>query len=197
MRLHYLIGAVLACAASAVLPAADQSAGSASGTAAGQLDQADHDFVTKAAIGGLFEVESAKLAQSKQIAPEHQKLVQMILTDHTAANAELTGYAQARGLSLPTALDEAHRAKLEALRKLDGRDFEKAFQQAQIEAHTMAIAVFTTASTDSKDADLRAWAGKTLPTLVMHQKHLQEASAGQGAAHGMQGSDKTHNGHSY
>ena len=196
MPLRHLIVATLALAAGAVLPAADQSAGSAGGTAASQsaLSQEDHDFVTKAAVGGLFGVESAKLAQTKKLAPEPQQLAQTILTDHTAANAELQAFAQAKGIDLPTSLDETQLAKLEELRTLDGSAFEEAFHKTQISAHQMAITDFTKAAKDSQDTDLRAWAGKTLPTLMMHQKHLE---SGHGTAHGMEGSSGTHSGYSF
>jgi len=183
---HSLLVAALACTVGATLPAADQGSGSASGTAAqSTLSQDDQRFLRKAALNGLFEVESAKLAQSKQLPASHQQLATMILTDHTAANQELMAYAETKGIELPTSLDEKHREKLDELAKLDGEAFAKRFQKLQVEAHQDAIKDFRGAAKDSQDADLRAWAMKTLPVLEQHRMHLEGATTTQGASHGM------------
>lgn len=192
MLLRYVIGAALACALGTSLPAADQSAGSASGATAGQstLGTADLAFVVKAAQSGLFEVESATLAQSKQLGPEHQRIVQMILTDHSAANEELKSLAQSKGVTLATTLDETYRDKLDGLRKLEGEEFAKQFEKVQIQAHKDSIEDFRQATTEVKDPELRAWAVKTLPVLEQHQMHLKgtKAKDDHGSSHGMEGS---------
>ncbi|WP_245497858.1 DUF4142 domain-containing protein, partial [Mesorhizobium sp. M7A.F.Ca.CA.001.08.2.1] len=44
------------------------------------------DFVTKAAIGGMFEVQSSKVAQSKLQDPKLKDFAQTMISDHGAAN---------------------------------------------------------------------------------------------------------------
>ena len=205
--IHILIATMLALTVSAT--AADHSAGSAGGTMPGTartangstLSQADQEFIAMAAMSGRFEVDSARLAQSKQLSSHEQELVEMILTDHSAVNAELAGLATAKGFTLPSTLDPAHEARLAAMRELEGRDFATAFHAAQVEAHQDAIAIFTRAARDSEDVDLRAWAEKTLPTLQRHQQHLsatQGSSSGmQGESSGTPGSDRTHPGYAF
>jgi putative membrane protein len=43
--------------------------------------------------------------------------------------------------------------------------------------HNKDVAAFQHAAKTAKDADLKAWAGKTLPTLEEHQKMAKEISA--------------------
>jgi putative membrane protein len=42
-----------------------------------------------------------------------------------------------------------------------------------VKDHNKTIADFQKASNDAKDADLKGWAGKTLPTLQMHLDSAQ------------------------
>ena len=62
---------------------------SGSVAAGSQLPPADSQFVTKAAEGGQFEVEIAKLAADKATDPHVKEFAQMLVDDHTAANENL------------------------------------------------------------------------------------------------------------
>jgi putative membrane protein len=190
MLLRHVIGAVLACAAGAALHAADSS-GSAGGTATTQssLAQEDLAFIQKATASGMFEVESARLALTRQLSEDQRRVAQKILDDHSRANTELRTLASEKGITLASGLDERYGAKIAALRQLQGDDFQKSFHEAQIEAHKDAIRDFRTAATDAKDPELRAWAIKTLPTLEQHQMHLKAHDDQHGAQSGMEAGD--------
>lgn len=65
------------------------------------------------------------------------------------------------------------------LQALQGAEFDRAFVRQMITDHNDAIALFTRASRDIEDSELKAFASDTLPTL---QSHLSEAErlAGRG-----------------
>ena len=52
--------------------------------------------------------------------------------------------------------------------KKDGAAFDAAFKTKMVADHEKVIKLFTTESTSGKDADLKAFATKTLPTLKHH-----------------------------
>jgi len=77
-----------------------------------------------------------------------------------------------KGLSVPTNLDQAHRAMLNRLQQLNGCAFEKQFTQDQIAAHQQAISLFKDYAQNGSDQELKTWAHKTIPEL---EQHLQLA----------------------
>jgi len=133
-------------------------------------------FVKKAAQGGLTEVEVAKIASSKTQDPQIRSFAQRMVKDHSMANQELTTLAKSKGLQVPASLDAEHKAIVQKLSSKSGADFDAAYSKQMMEDHDKTIALFEGA-TQSSDADLAAFAKKTLPTLKEHQ-HLADALPG-------------------
>jgi len=70
--------------------------------------------------------------------------------------------------TLPTALDAEHQAKLDQLKAKTGKEFDQAYDKMQLQAHEDAVALFEAYSKNGENADLKAWAAKTLPHLKEH-----------------------------
>jgi len=80
-------------------------------------------------------------------------------------------------VTLPTELDAKHKAEKDRLAKLSGESFDKAYMHLMVADHTHDVAAFKRESTAAKDPDLKAWAGKTLPTLEDHMKMAKDTNA--------------------
>ena len=132
------------------------------------------DFVKEAAISDMFEIQSSQLAQDKGNAPEKSFASQMI-TDHTKTSTELKGLVSSGKVKaeLPTALDSSHQSKLDKLRGESGKDFSSDFNSDQVSAHKDAVSLFQRYAKGGDNADLKDWAGKTLPALQHHLKMAQ------------------------
>jgi len=143
----------------------------------GTLAPADHNFVNEAAIGGLAEVELGNLAKEKASNPDVKSFGDRMATDHGKANDELKNWAQQKNVTLPTELDAKHKAERDRLAKLSGDAFDKAYMRLMVADHSHDVAAFKRESTAAKDPDLKAWAGKTLPTLEDHQKLAKDTNA--------------------
>jgi putative membrane protein len=150
--------------------------GSTGGTASNLSDD-DKEFVVKAGIGGLAEVQMGNLALQKAQSADVKAFGQRMVTDHSQANSELSQLATAKGLALATELDGEHKAAFDHLSGLSGAAFDKAYMQHMVEDHEKDTAEFEKASTSAGDADLKAWAGKTLPTLQQHLQLAKDVSA--------------------
>ncbi len=131
------------------------------------------DFVKEAAISDLFEIQSSQLAQQKGNDQTKTFAGQMV-ADHQKTTDELKGMVDSGKVktALPTQMDKAHQKMLDKLKSLNGADFDKQYDSDQVSAHKQAVSLFDRYGKGGKDAALKDWAAKTLPTL---QHHLEMA----------------------
>lgn len=128
-------------------------------------------FVRTATQGGLLEVEAAKLALSKSSNEKIKTFAQRMVTDHGKANEELKIIATRNKVTLPSAFDAEHQAKLDALKSKSGIEFDATYGKDMHSDHQKAVALFRQAVASSEvAADYRAFAAKTLPVLEEHHK---------------------------
>jgi putative membrane protein len=189
--------AVLALSVAPLLAQAGGSAGAGaqSGTSTrgaasspSATNAADHAFVTEAARGGLAEVELGQLASEKASSDQVKQFGQRMVQDHTKANNELKSLAQSKNINLPADLDATSKATRDRLSKLSGPAFDRAYMQDMVTDHRKDVSDFRKESQSGKDAEVKAWAAKTLPTLEEHLKLAEDASH---AAVGTSGSSST------
>jgi putative membrane protein len=138
------------------------------------LSVSDRKFVMEAAMGGMAEVELGKLATKKGTSDAVKAFGQRMVDDHSAANADLTTFASAKGVSLPTALDAKHRAAMARLSRLSGAAFDRGYARDMLADHVKDVAAFKRQSKMGRDADLRAFAGAKLPTLEEHLRMARD-----------------------
>jgi putative membrane protein len=156
-------------------PALAQSVGEKTGVnSALGISPTTADFVKEVAISDMFELESNKLAQDKGNAPE-KKFASEMVADHTKTSTELKGLVSGGKVKaeLPNALDSSHQSKLDKLRGAGGKDFSSDFDSMQVSAHKDAVSLFERYSKRGDNADLKNWAGKTLPALKHHLRMAQ------------------------
>jgi putative membrane protein len=136
------------------------------GLAAAPVFAADEAFVMKVAKGGMAEVELGKLASEKG---------KRMVDDHSKANDELKTLATTKKVTLPSDLNPEDKALRDKLTKLSGRAFDQAYMKAMLSDHIKDVNEFKMEAKSGKDADVKAWAAKTLPTLEEHLKMAREA----------------------
>jgi putative membrane protein len=138
------------------------------------MTEDDKEFVSKAGMGGMAEVQMGNLELCKASNADVKAFGQRMVTDHSQANQELQQLAVTKGLALPTELAGEHKEAFDKLSGLTGSEFDKAYMKHMVEDHEKDVAEFDKASTSATDADVKGWAGKTLPTL---KSHLEQAKA--------------------
>ena len=137
-----------------------------------QVSKKDQEFFTKAAGGGMYEVEAGKLAQSKGQSEGVKSFGSMLVKDHGMANDELKALAAKKGAQLPPSVPADKQKKLDKLSK--AKDFDKDFvSEVGLDDHKVDIALFEKTSKDADDAEVKAFAAKTLPTLKAHREHAE------------------------
>jgi putative membrane protein len=147
---------------------------------AGKASSKDTKFVNEATTGGELEVALGKLAATKASSDDVKKFGQQMVDDHSKANDELRSLAKGKGIDLTEAKDKATKMESKAegkLAKKEGAAFDKAYMDLMVKDHEDDVKEFEKASKNADDADLKAWAGKTLPTLESHLKMAKDIKA--------------------
>lgn len=165
-------GAATSSIASA--PASTEAAASAAPEAPALSDE-QIAAITEAANSA--EIAQAKLAQSRSHDADVKRFAAMMIKHHGAAKAK-----QAK-LKLPTAesrdssaLEAEASSTLDALKKKDsGKAFDKAYIDAQVDAHQKVLDTITGKLLPSvKNAELKAYLDEIKPRV---EEHLKEAKA--------------------
>jgi putative membrane protein len=132
----------------------------------------DTTFAVKAAVGGMAEVALGKMAAAKGADQQVKDFGNMMVMDHSKANAELKGIAQSKNLLLPAGLDAEHQAKSDSLSKLSGKEFDRAYVNFMVEGHKKTLGLMQSEASNGKDAELKAFAAKTAPVVQTHLDHI-------------------------
>ncbi len=149
-------------------PAAEESAGPS-------MASKDQQFMTKAAHGGHLEVTAGNLAAAKATNGDVKKFGRQMVQDHGKAGEELKRIAQAKGVTLPEEPDAKQKDLLKKLEVAQGPDFDRLYiTEAGVKDHEADVVLFTDQATNGTDADVKAFAAKTLPMIKGHYQMAQD-----------------------
>ena len=137
-----------------------------------------NEFVTKVAISDMMEIQSSQLALGRQPDADTKPFAERMITDHQQTSKELKALVESGKVkaSLPTGLDAEHLKKLDDLKAKSGKEFDRAYDQMQLQAHEEAVALFSDYARNGDNPDLKAWAAKTLPHLREHLEMAKKLS---------------------
>lgn len=138
----------------------------------------DAEFATKAAVGGMAEVELGKLALTKTSNAKIKEFANMMVSDHGKANADLMAVAKTKNITLPAVVDDEHKQKMADLEKKTGADFDKAYVSTMVDGHKSTLKLMQDEAANGKDADLKAFAGKTAPVVQAHLTMIESIEKG-------------------
>jgi len=132
----------------------------------------DATFVKMAANDGMHEVELGKIAQVQAKNDDVKKFAETMVKDHTKANEELKTAAKAANIAVPDKIDDKHQKEIDRFKDYKGTNFDADYMKHMVTDHTEAVTLFTRASKEAKNKELKDFATKTLPTI---QAHLEQA----------------------
>jgi len=138
----------------------------------------DKHFMKSVAGGNMFEIQLSQLAQQKSQDEKVKQFAQKMVQDHTKAGEELKQLAQSKGVQLPQQLPEMKQEELQIFQTLSGAEFDQAYKSCMKVGHAKNVAAFEEKSKHAKDAELKAWTAKTLPTLQQHKQHVMAMTGG-------------------
>ncbi|MDM9644812.1 DUF4142 domain-containing protein [Rhizobium sp. S163] len=158
-----------------IVPAVGAKSPAPADTAAAPFNVDKASFVKVVASSNAFEIESSKIAEQKAKDGDVKEFARQMIADHTKAAEGLKKAAKIDGAEPP--LSPKHAAMIETLKGASDQDFQPLYIEMQNVAHMEAVSLFATYAKGGDDAAVKAFAGKTLPTLEMHKMHVQKLVA--------------------
>jgi putative membrane protein len=137
----------------------------------------DAKFVEVASAAGLAEVGLGQLGAEKGQSQEVKTFGQTMVTDHTKANDELKSIAASKSIPTSTEPMAADTKAAAVIGNKSGPEFDAAFKKRMVADHEKVVKLFSKESASGKDADLKAFATKTLPILQHHLEMAQQLPA--------------------
>lgn len=153
-----------------------------------QMSSTDKKFMMMAAMGGMAEIEMARLALQKSGNDSVKQYAQKMIDDHTMAGDELKQLASSKGVTLPMQPDAKHMAMMSKMQKLSGAQFDMMYvKEAGVKDHEKMAKLYMKESMSGKDMDAKAWAAKTLPAVQMHLQMARDMMMSMKGMSGMSG----------
>jgi putative membrane protein len=140
----------------------------------------DSSFYKDAAEAGIAEVDAGNLAGEKATDPKLKEFAAMMVKDHSAANMKLQTLAASKNVKLPTSASVGQTASQAKLKMLSGETFDKSYIKGQVKAHKETVALLKKEIASGEDADAKAFAKATLPTVQSHLEAIAAISAAAG-----------------
>jgi putative membrane protein len=138
-----------------------------------QGDITPQQFVDRAAVSDMFDIESSRLALQRAQLPATRSFAERMVLDHSAGSARLSQVVAGSALTVPMALDAEHEKKLARLVAASPTEFDAAYIQAQQTGHKAAVEMFTNYAALGSEPALKAFASDMLPILRSHQNEVQ------------------------
>ncbi len=126
------------------------------------------DFMTKAADGGMMEVQLGQMAQQKAINPRVKDFGLMMIRDHSKGNDDLKALAAQKNVVLPQTLSDDNQKHVDELSKQQGNDWDKAYLDMMISDHKGDIDEFTEAGEKVDDPAIKSYAKENVSVMQMH-----------------------------
>jgi len=140
-----------------------------------KVDSDEAEFMKKAAVGGMMEVDLGKLAQ-KSTNPKVKAFATQMVTDHTKANTELKALAMNKKILLPDTYPAEDKAHMDMMKKMTGAAFDKHYIDMMVTDHDKTVALFKGASS-SQTKEVSDFAKKTIPVITGHYEKAKAIQA--------------------
>ncbi len=138
----------------------------------GPSDTDTSSFMYKAALAGQMEVELGEIAVQMSKSQAVKDFGAMMIRDHNKVHAELESLAVVKKMTLPTVYPNRMSRRINDMKKLNGRAFEKQYMSMMVEDQSKFQHIFQDATKD-KDPAISDLAKRTLPVI---EKHHQQAT---------------------
>ena len=128
-------------------------------------------FADMAGTANMFEIAASKLALTHSQSPDIKDFAQKMIDDHGKAAKDLSQAADKQGVTLPDAMTDIDKARIQDLQS--ATNFDRLYVNDQIVAHETAVALFQGYADGGPDGALRDFARATLPTLKEHLHRIR------------------------
>lgn len=144
------------------------------------LAAADQAFVTMAAGSDAAETQMGQLAATKARGARVKKFATTMIDAHGKTTQQLMTIAQSKGVTPDATPPQMAQDQMVALNKASPAAFDRLYLRDQVMDHVAAVKVYQDEIANGQDADLKAFATSTLPTIQSHLKMARQISGMRG-----------------
>lgn len=160
---------------------AGASARAGSSGASSKVASGDQKMMRDIAYSNISEIAAGKLALQNSQSDDVKSYAQKMIDDHTKAQQELQTLADSKGVKLPTEPDAKHKALSKAMAGMKGEAFDKRYlKQGGLNDHENTHKLLARVQDKAKDADLKAYAAKTITVVDQHLTLAQDTAGKHG-----------------
>lgn len=134
----------------------------------------DAEFLVNASEVNLEGVLLGQLAQKNGKSTHVRALGKMMEDGHAKSQKNLVLLAKRKMVTIPSSPSDDSQDAYSELNNASGKDFDKAYADMMVEGHKEAIDMYSRASTDGDDTEIKNWATMELPELRKHLDHSIE-----------------------
>ena len=139
-----------------------------------KIDAKDAEIVQLFGSGNAGEIRLAELALKNSENPEVKEYAQMMITDHSKANDELSQVAKNHNIDFPPAPPAAAVEMSKTLLDLKGEEFDKKYMGEVVTGHTNDLAAYKKAKGEVKDHLLKEYVDGTETIVAEHLKKAKQ-----------------------
>lgn len=162
------LGTTLSAESTSSSATATERRATATTSADSNLARSDRNFLEKAAQSGLKEVSVSQGVLNRITNPQVKQFAEMMVSEHSRANAELMTLAASKGVTLP-----AKETKFADKWSKKTDEVDEDYMEEMVDDHDNAVKLYEKAA-KSEDAEIAAFARKTLPKLQQHFAQAKE-----------------------
>jgi putative membrane protein len=134
----------------------------------------DADFVVDQVASNYADVALARLATKRSDNSEIKKVAKMLEEQHQKTLKELQALASKKSISVPKEADDNGKKEIQEFADMkEVKNFNEDWCKEMVDTHEKTINEFERQLETTKDADLKAWIGQTLPSLRSHLDQLK------------------------
>ena len=140
----------------------------------GMATPADRTFVHKVGLGGMFEVDSSKLAADKASSQELKDFAANEVTEHTQVGDKLKKVAAEMNIEVPMQRDAKFQKMYDALEAKSGSDFDALYFKDMKTIHDTDGGLFAKEAKTTSNPDMKAFATETVGIVKRHIAALKQ-----------------------
>ncbi|WP_157703487.1 DUF4142 domain-containing protein, partial [Salmonella enterica] len=125
----------------------------------------------------LTEIQSSQLALRRSKNKDVRAYAQMMIQHHTQSSNQLKPIAQAKKFTLPKDVGAENKPLLTKLQQVNSRNFDQAYMQGQVQAHTKTQAEYQKYLQQGQDPQLKNFASQIAPVVAQHLQMAQKMTA--------------------
>jgi putative membrane protein len=134
----------------------------------------DGDFVAAGINGALIEIELGNIAAQKAQSDKVRKFAASVSKGHERMRGALESMAAEHNLKYPKQLDAKRKARIDAIAKLSGTDFDRAYLRHVSSYYERSLGRFDFEASNGTIPELSAWAGRVIPRIRHEIKAVKE-----------------------